>query len=169
VVVIQNKINRSLATNAVIAFIPDILIAWVATSVTDSGVLGFFIVLIGLQCVYLVMWLKMFLWSWLVFWISGRRKMSAHMEQFLVQNRFPRPPKFIGGITDYLSKVANDKKEVGPIRVAAAVEEGTLNGVRLAGRYSLGLQLSFAFEDALERYAKRFPPAPELDEDDDYR
>jgi hypothetical protein len=104
-----------------------------------------------------------------MFWISGRRKMSAHMEGFLAQNRFPRPPKYVDGIQDYLSQVANDKKEMGPIRVAAAVEVGTLNGVKLAGRYSLGLQLQLAFEDALERYSKRFPPIPEPEQDADYR
>jgi hypothetical protein len=169
VVVIQSKINRSLATNALIALVPDVLIAWAATSITDNGVVGFFGVLIGLQCLYLLLWLKVFVWGWLLFWISGRRKMSAHMETFLVQNRFPRPPKFVAGIADYLSRVANDKKEVGPVRVAAAIEVGTLNGVKLAGKYSMGFQLQLAFEDALERYAKRFPSAPESDEEDDYR
>jgi hypothetical protein len=54
-----------------------------------------FVVLIGLQCLYLALWVKVFVWGWLVFWISGRRKMSAQMENFLVQNRFPRPPKFV--------------------------------------------------------------------------
>jgi hypothetical protein len=58
---------------------------------------------------------------------------------------------------------------VGPVRVAAAIEVGTLNGVKLAGKYSMGFQLQLAFEDALERYAKRLPPAPESDEEDDYR
>jgi hypothetical protein len=134
--------------------------------VDRHGWTGFFVVLIGLQCVYLILWIKVFAWSWLIFWISGRRKMSAHMESFLMENRFPRPPKYVDGIQDYLSRVANDKTEVGPTRVAAAVEVGTFNGVKLAGKYSLALQLQLAFEDALEKYAKQFPPPQEPDEDD---
>jgi hypothetical protein len=164
-VVIQSKINRNIATNAILGFIPDVLIAWVATLVTDNGWVGFFVVLLGLQCVYLFVWLKTFIWSWLIFWVLGRRKMSAHMENFLLQSRFPRPPEYVGGITDYLAKVANDRKADAKVRIAAATEVGTLNGVKLAGKHSLGAQLHFAFEDALEKYAKRFPPRDEQEED----
>jgi hypothetical protein len=59
-VVIQSKVNRNIATNAVLAFIPDILLAWIATAWTDNGWTGFFVVLIGLQCVYLILWMKVF-------------------------------------------------------------------------------------------------------------
>ena len=50
-------------------------------------------------------------------------------------------------------------------RVKAAIEVGTLNAFAGAGRIQRGLQLHLAFEDALQRYAKRFPPPPPMDDD----
>jgi hypothetical protein len=49
--------------------------------------------------------------------------------------------------------------------VKAAIEVGTLNAFAGAGRIQRGLQLHLAFEDALQRYAKRFPPPPPMDDD----
>jgi hypothetical protein len=168
-VVIQSKVNRNLITQAVRGIIPDALIAWAAAMVFDGGWVGFFIVLLGLQCLYFLLWLKVLIWSWLLFWISGRRKMSGHLEDGLVEGRFPRPPPYIDGATGYLSGIANDKKEDAKKRVAAAVELGTLNGIKTAGKYSLALQLQVAYEDAIEKYSKRFPPRqePELEQLED--
>jgi hypothetical protein len=89
------------------------------------------------------------------------------MEDFLLQSRFPPPPQYVGGITDYLSQVANDREAASKVRIAAATELGTLNGVKLAGKHSLGLQLHLSFEDALEKYAKRFPPRGGQEQEDE--
>jgi hypothetical protein len=41
------------------------------------------------------------------------------------------------------------------VRLKAAIELGTMAGIKTAGRYSLGMQLHLAFEDALEQYAAK--------------
>jgi hypothetical protein len=71
---------------------------------------------------------------------------------------FPAPPEYVGGVHEYLGQIANSEQCDCPTRVKAAVEVGTLYGLKLAGRMQRSLQVHLAFEDALERYARRFPP-----------
>src|SRR2546429_6055591 len=89
---IQSKQERSMWANAAINSIPDIAIAWIASDYFEIGPIGFVAVFFGLQCLYLLLWLKRIAWAWLLYWISGRRKMTAHLENFLYQQRFPQPP-----------------------------------------------------------------------------
>jgi hypothetical protein len=158
---IQSKQERSFIANSLRNLIPDILIAWAGAYLSDSGILGFFGIIIGLQCVYFLIWLKTFLWSWLLFWTTGRKKLATLFEDFLYKNRFPQPPEYVGGIDDFFSQVANDSKMHPTVRVKAAIELGTMAGIKTAGRYSLGMQLHLAYEDALEEYSRRFPPRDE--------
>jgi hypothetical protein len=165
-VVITKRLERSMWVNGLLALIPDAVIAWIAAWYTDSGVLGFIGVMLGLQCLYFLIWAKNSLWMWLMYWVSGRRKMSAFMEDYLVQNRFPAPPEYVSDIDDYLGRIANGEQYDCQTRVKAAVEIGTLAGcVSLARRIQFGLQLRLAFEDALVRYARRFPPPATRDDE----
>jgi hypothetical protein len=93
--------------------------------------------------------------------------MTDHLEDYLVQNSFPPPPKYVSDIDDYLTQVANSDKYDCPTRVKAAIDLGTFYGLRLAGRMQLGLQYHLTFEAALQRYARRFPPPPRDEERDD--
>jgi hypothetical protein len=156
-VVIGKRLERSMWVTGLLALIPDAIIAWIAAWYTGWGVFGFIGVMLGLQCLYILIWAKNSLWMWLVYWVSGRRKMSAHLEDYLVENRFPAPPEYVSDIEDYLGQITNSEQYDCQTRVKAAIEAGTLNGIRVAGRIQFGLQLKFAFEDALMRYARRVP------------
>jgi hypothetical protein len=160
---IQSKQARGVTANAFVGFIPDILVAWAAAYFFDIGLLGFVGILIGLQCLYFLIWLKNCAWDWLLFGIWGRKKMAHHLEDFLYKNRFPQPPEIIDGIDDYLSQISNNNKMHAVMRVKAATELGVMAGIRTAGRISMALQLHFAFEDALEEYSRRFPPSDEAE------
>src|SRR4051794_10871920 len=102
---IQSKQERGMIASALLGFIPDILISWTASYYFDSGIVGFIAVAVGLQCVYFLIWVKTTIWTWLIFWISGRRKMAAGFEQYLSQNRFPQPPGFLSGIDHYFMHI----------------------------------------------------------------
>jgi hypothetical protein len=69
---------RRYVLNAVLAFVPDLVVCWAAARLTDSGWFAFFITLVALQAVYLFFWFKTALWAWLLFWIYGKRQMAAH-------------------------------------------------------------------------------------------
>src|SRR4051812_26887614 len=98
---IQSKQERSMWLSALINTVPDIAIAWIASEIFGSGPVGFIAIFVGLQCLYVLLWLKTALWSWLLFWVSGRRKMAAGFEQYLYQNHFPKPPEYLSGAEDY--------------------------------------------------------------------
>jgi hypothetical protein len=166
-VVIGKQVERKTWINGLLALIPDAIIAWIAAAYTDSGIFGFILTLIGLQCIYFLIWAKNSLWMWLMYWVSGRRQMTDHLEDYLVKNRFPPPPEYVSDIDDYLGQVANSEQYDCSTRVKAAVEIGTFSGLALARRIQFGFQLKLAYEAALQRYGKRFPPPPPLAPRDD--
>jgi hypothetical protein len=157
-VVITKRVERGMLVGGLLALIPDAIIAWIAAWYTGSGVFGFIGVMLGLQCLYVLIWVKNSLWMWLIYWVSGRRQMSAALEDYLVQNRFPAPPEYVTDIEDYFGRIKNSEQYDCATRVKAAIEAGTLTGISAARRIQFGLQLKLAYEDALVRYARRFPP-----------
>jgi hypothetical protein len=163
-VVIGKKVGRSRWMGGLLGLIPEAVIAWIVAAYTETGVLGFVGVVLGLLCVYLLIWIKNSLWSWLVYWVAARRQMTAHIEDYLAQNRFPAPPEYVNDIDDYLNQIATSEQYDCPTRVKAAIEMGTLNGLVVGGRMQYSLQFRFAFENALQRYARRFPPSPRHDD-----
>ena len=167
-VVIGKQVQRTMWMSWLLGLIPDAIIAWIAAAYTDSGIFGFILALIGLYCVYLLIWTKNSLWMWLMYWVSGRRGMTNSLEDYLVQNRFPQPPEYVSDVDDYLTQVSNSDKYDGPTRVKAAMQLGSLYGLAMAGRMQFGLQIRLAYENALKRYARRFPlPPRDADDDDD--
>jgi hypothetical protein len=156
--VIKSRVERSFYKNLVLAFIPDLLIAWAVMKYMDGGAETFFFTLIGLQAVYFALWVKRSLWGWLIFLMTNRSFMSGHMEDFLVQENFPKPPDYISDPDDYFSGIVDDEAEDCKIRVKAARELGTLSGITVAGQYQFAVQLRMATEDAIQRYAKRPRP-----------
>jgi hypothetical protein len=160
-VVIENRLQRNYYLNAAINSIPDIAIAWAVAHYTRSDLVGFLWTFFGLQAVYFFIWAKTFAWTWILWWASGREKLIAHLHDYLVQNNFPRPPEIITGVNDYLNRIVEDPKVDQNIRAKAAFELGTLQGLVSAGRYTMAFQVRTAFEDALQRYSRRFNGAHE--------
>jgi hypothetical protein len=67
--------TRAYALNMVVAFVPDLLVCWVAAHLTNSGWFGFFITLISIQVIYFFFWFKNALWAWLLFWIYRKQQL----------------------------------------------------------------------------------------------
>ena len=122
--VIKTKVERSYWKNVALSAVPDVLIAWAAMRLMDGGAEVFFGTLIALQAVYLALWIKRSAWSWLLFWLTNRSMMSSHIEEVLVQQRFPRPPDFISGPDEYYSGIVDDESVETFIRLKAAQELG---------------------------------------------
>ena len=156
--VIQSKVTRSYYKNAALAFIPDLLVAWAVMKYLDGGAETFFFTLIALQAVYFALWIKRSVSSWLLFWLTNRSFMSSHVEDFLVQEDFPRPPDYMSGPDEYFSGIADDEAQDCGIRIKAARELATIVGVTIAQQHQLAIQLRMATEDAIQRYAKRPRP-----------
>jgi hypothetical protein len=145
---------RTYVLNMVLAFVPDLFVCWVAMRLTDSGWSGFFITLIALQAIYFFFWFKTALWSWLLFWIYHKRRFAAYFESWFIDNRFPVLDEYTTDLDDYLSEISNNEALDAPTRVKAAYDLGTLNGLKIAGKGSLILQMHSAGGVALKRYAR---------------
>jgi len=151
-----SKIKRNIITNGILGLVPDALIAVVAAFATDSGILGFFAVLIGLQILYLLIWAKNAIWGWLLFWARGRKQLVAHLLDFMRANRFPEPEEYQDDVQDYLGKTISDEQQPVDVRLKAAAEVGSLNALRLTGQGSQFLKTNLAYEDAIQRYKRDF-------------
>jgi hypothetical protein len=80
--------------------------------------------------------------------------MARYLENFFIESRFPPPDEYTLDFEDYVSgMVANEEIDC-DIRIRAAYENGTLNGMKISRRYSMVMQLNSASKIALRRYAK---------------
>jgi hypothetical protein len=152
--------------NAVIAWVPDIAIAWGYAKVTDGGWQEFWIAIIALQALYFALWIKKAGWGWVIWWLYGKRSMARTMEKFFRDNNFPHPAMWVGGLSDYLEQVLADEQVDADTKIKAAFEQGTLNGYKIANARSLFLMMDLASKRAIERYGRYAPerPYPTLEE-----
>lgn len=146
---------RTYLLNMLLAFVPDLVVGWIAARLTDSGWYGFFITLIVLQAIYFFFWFKNALWAWLLFWIYGKQQVAAHLEKWFIDSHLPVPSKYATDLDDYLSEVSNNEALDANTRVKAAHELGTLNGYKGVRKISLLLQINLASKIAMKRYARR--------------
>jgi hypothetical protein len=145
---------RTYALNIVLALVPDLVVAWAAMRLTDSGWSGFWITLLALQAIYFFLWFKQALWGWLLFWIVGKRQSARYLENFFIENRFPPPDQHTLDLEDYLSGITSNEELDCNTRIRAAYENGGLDGMKISRRYAMVIQLNSASKIALKRYAK---------------
>jgi len=153
-----SKQKRNLISGSVLSIVPDTLIALVAASWTDSRLLGFVVTLVGLQVLYLLIWVKNAIWGWLLFWMRGRKQMTAHLLDYLRSNSYPEPDEYQDDAESYFQSIASNEQLSVDLRMKASAELGSFNALRLAGRMGFLLQTFLACEDAIQQYKASFPP-----------
>jgi hypothetical protein len=154
----ESKLERSRVLREIIVMrllnsIPDVLIAGVAAITTGIGWIGFFVVLIGLLCVYFLIWLKNTLWSWVVFWLYRCRKNAGYLEDYLVQESFPPPPEYVRSMVDYLGEIRDNTRNDCTLRIKAAILMSGFSNLT----FRQNVEMQYVWEDAFQRYARRFP------------
>lgn len=152
----ESRIKRNYLLNIALSFIPEILISWLIAYVFETGVSGFFITLIGLQLLYILIWLKCSLWDWTLFSFKGRGETSEYFYNILKSNKYPEPEEFYGSAKDYLGHTVNEDKNPIETRLKCAETLGFLDAFAHAGLIQAAIRINMAFEDAIERYKKSF-------------
>jgi hypothetical protein len=153
-----SKLKRNILTNAILGLVPDVLISGVAASMTESGFMGFFAVLVGLQVLYLLAWARKTIWAWLFFWVRGRKQLADHALDYLRSNRYPEPDEYHADVGDYFGGIIDNERQAVGVRVRAANELGAVNALRNYGHVTQFLLVNLAYEDAIQRYKRSFPP-----------
>ena len=152
---------RTYVLNVALAFVPDLAVAWAAARITDTGWQGFLVTLLVLQSIYFFFWAKQAAWSWLLFWLFGKERMARYLHGFFSESRFPAPSTFAKDLDDYLPEMIDNAALETSTRIKAAFEAGTLNGLKIARRYSAVMQLNSAAAQAMRQYRRVAKPAPE--------
>lgn len=148
----ESRLKRAYTTNIWLGLIPDALIAVGVGYWTQNWLYGLYAWL-AIQGLYLVFWAKYWIWSWFVYWVSGRRRLTRHLENYLVEYEYPAPAKFLSSTAEYLAGIANDEKNPCKLRVLAAIELATLQSFTKS-TFQRVMQINMAYEDALERHRK---------------
>jgi hypothetical protein len=151
-----SRIKRNFWTTVVLGLVPDSLIGAAVAYVTGAGLVGIFFTVFGLQCLYLVLFLKDLIWGWFLFWIGGRKKFTSHLLSYLREQCYPEPGNYHPDADGYFNDIVENSNLPCEQRVKAASELVALQTLRRLGHYGQALKLAIAYEDAIQQYKELF-------------
>lgn len=152
---VRRKQNREFWLSAVLNSVPDLLIAGAITIALDGGLLWFLGVLLGLQLVYLTLWLKHTIWCWFLYVARDKRRITRFLVDFLATNRFPVPDAQVRSAETYLDEVAGNETIDVRTRLLAAAELGAMRYLQSSLRFQEYFRLSMMYDEAIEKYSRR--------------
>lgn len=151
---IPSNEKRNLWLSSLSGLIPDLVIACVISWMFSGSIEIFFIAFISLQILYILIWIKNSIWSWILYILNGRKKLTEHLCDFLMDNKFPVPEqRHISIIPYFESIVANDNAPVN-LRILAAAEVGAFKMLGNQFQIQVMFRISTAYQDALDTYRK---------------
>ena len=153
----ESKIKRNFWINLILGMTPDILISvMIAVLYDEDYLLAFFIVLVGLQIIYFLIWVKNTAWSWILYKYKLRKHYSSLVLDSLKKNHYPEPNEYLESSVEYFSSVAKNESLPVELRLNAATSLGFLNYPAINGQLQDSMRLAIAIEDAIENYKKTF-------------
>jgi hypothetical protein len=138
---------------------PDALIAIGIAWWLNGGFFVFVATLVGIKIIYLLIWIKDALWTWILFTVRHRKIMADALFATLTKQHFPKPDIMRGGFIDpgeYLGSVALDEGLPCELRLCAQMENSTLNTIKIMSGFVPTWKLLAAWDDALKRYKSTF-------------
>jgi hypothetical protein len=154
--VFESKLKRTWWVNLFLAFIPDLLIAIVLAAIFEGGLIGFIGAFIGLQFLYLLIWIKTSVWTWLFFSLRGRKKMAAFLRDYLYEHQYPPPRANHSSVEEYFDNVVRDANQPEVLRLRAAGDLAAFKYPATQGELQQFARLSMAYEDAFEQHRRYF-------------
>jgi hypothetical protein len=155
----ESKQRRVFWMNAALGLVPDTVISLLLSYALSGGVVGFFAVLVGIQMLYFVIWLKKSIWTWTIFKLNGRKHLISNLIDYLRTNKFPEPEDYEKSAEGYFSSVLSNEDQSIDVRLKASASLAELNFLTKSGQVQHFIRLTMAYEEALESYKKSFPRA----------
>lgn len=152
----ESKQKRTFWLNIVLGFIPDTVVSIILSAVFNGGLGGFFFSLIGLQCVYFLIWIKNSIWAWSLFKFHNQKYLVTHITDYLQKNRYPEPDDYEKSPDSYLSTIVADENQSANVRIAAAASLAELNFMSTQGQIQNHMRFCMAYEEALENHKRSF-------------
>lgn len=153
----ESKLKRTFWFNSILGLIPDIFISVALSVVFDGGLVGFFFSLVGLQVLYLLIWIKNSIWTWLLFQFSGRKILANTLADYFRENSYPEPNNFEESVEEYFSNIVLGEDNPVELRLKASASLATINFFARQNQMQDHMRLLMVYEDALESYKKTFP------------
>lgn len=151
--------NRRLTVKIVLTgLLLEVGVVFVVCILLDWGVLAFLAILFGLQVLYFALWVKKTIFSWVVYRIYGRKELVRAAFYFFKKNGFPEPADFEDSASGYLLSVASNSRLSVEVRLAAARELGSLQGLSTYGHPLQADRIASAMEDAILALTSGIPP-----------
>ena len=164
---IKKQRRRKALLNIAIGFLLDTAIAAAVLYAigTDDYFIHLLYIILGINGLYLFVWLRMQIVPWISYLVSGRKALTAAYLDMFRQNDFPRPRDTIRDCSDYLNDVVDDPECSVDTRVFAGHVLGEMNTFLSMGIVSDYVKINIAVEKALEAYYKTFADEdpPEFD------
>ena len=155
----ESQQKRNILISAALSLVPDVLISIVIAWMSGDGVPIFFVALLGLQVLYLALWAKNSIWSWLYFQLRGREQAVKHMTNYLWLNDYPEPKDYEKSVESYLVDIVADDNQPTELRMKAAGSLAELEFMRARGLFQDLLRITMAYETALENHKRAFSHA----------
>jgi hypothetical protein len=152
----ESKKNRSVWMAAALGAIPDLVIAIALAAALDGGFLGFALIWLGLQVLYLAIWLKDSIWAWAIFLLGGRKRVVAQLLDHLRENGYPEPSAYERSAEGYLASIVDNETLPIALRLKAASDIGAMSYLDSSMEVQKSLRIGMVYEDALEQFKRNF-------------
>jgi hypothetical protein len=152
----ESRIKRKLIFQIVLGSLPDIAFAVFVVWWFKGDFWLFLMAFFGLQLVYLLAWVVRSTFTWIHFYLFGRKEASRYLCDYLHQNKYPAPRDYEDSVEAYLGAVVDNNSLDISTRLKAAFELGTFHGWNAQSQLQHSLRMKLAFEDAIDEYKRAF-------------
>jgi hypothetical protein len=151
----ESKIRRQYWVNCILGLTPDIFIAVIINLALGGYIWTFMLVLVILEALYFLVWLRKTIWAWIFFGVYGRKYLADLLSDYLIENNYPEPEVYERSAEEYFDRIATDESQPVTLRLKAAGQATALRMPITIGQYQYGFRVAMAYEDALITYKRR--------------
>lgn len=157
---IGKKDNRNVILALLLSFVPSILaaiiIAWFIDDEYSSLLTTSVFIFLAIHCFSIGLWMLSSIWSWILFFISGKEEISQRFFDFLASKDFPEPAEYEDSVLDYLASVYQNSDINTDMRIQAAIAFAEFDLLSQYGLIQIKLRTNIALENGLIAYKKSF-------------
>ena len=134
--------------------IPDLIIATIIALVFQGGLAALLEIFLGLQFIYLAVWLRDSAWNWAKFKLRDRKQLILRAEEILSEYKFPQSDQDDNCAEDYFKRVMAAKSESTRTKLQAARQLGAFDYLVENLKAQEYLRLNYVLEEAIHRFSE---------------
>jgi hypothetical protein len=132
--------------------IPDLVLAFLVAVIFQGGIRAFFEIFLWLQLLYLAVWLRNSLWSWVKYSYRDKESKVRNAVKVLTESSFPQTRQIDEHAEDYFGQIVADDALQMETRLRAARQLGAFDYLVENLRAQEYLRLTYTLEEAIQRH-----------------